>query len=169
MPRAQTWPQLFVLPGARAHPRVGRRGPHCALWPRPAARLPGRLQVRGEREPVLSASFKGFEMSCSGAIRAGAGCPLASPVLGWGCERELTPGKLGVRSARLLTLGPLTLARVWPWGSLFSHTHAHTHPPPYETWLPVYQGPECALCTFYISLNYFRLDRGEERGRKRNQ
>lgn len=50
------------------------------------------------------------------------------PSLAGGCERELTTGKLGVRSARLLTLGPLTLARVWPLRlTSLSHTHTRTY------------------------------------------
>lgn len=93
-------------------------------------------------------------MSCSGAIPRGGWLPAGfTPSLAGGCERELTPGKLGVRSARLLTLGPLTLARVWPL-RLTSLSHTHTHMLIHPLMKPdsCLSGVLRALCTFTFRL-----------------
>lgn len=102
MPGAQTWPQLFVPLPVPAH------GGAAVLTVRRTP--PGRAGVvRGPRKERLfyHPLFKGGEISCLEPIKrgdplpAGVWCPS-----GWGSERlrELTPGKLRVRSAPLSPL-----------------------------------------------------------------
>eukprot|EP00069_Balaena_mysticetus_P012953 bmy_07951T0 len=79
-------------------PRAGVQGSRRRGGRRPAARLPGRFGVGGKRKRALSPSFKGGEISCSGAIPRGGWLPagVACPCGGSELLRELTPGKLGV-------------------------------------------------------------------------
>ena len=132
--------------------------------------LQGRSTAERE-SPFYQPLLKDLKWVAQGPFRAGAGCPLASPVLGWGVRTRINYGKARCQVSpaphpRASDSGP-SLAFETHFSLSYIHTRTYSSTPLWNL-TPVYQGPARPL-HFYISLNYFRLDRGEERRRKKNQ